>query len=63
MIKKIINLIYGILTRIIITSSDKAVLERAWNNDYKPFGYKMIKLVKSGENWKLVVCKHLKNRF
>lgn len=59
MIKKIINSIYSVLTRIVITSTDKAVLERAWNNDYKPFGYKQIKLVEYKGYWKLVVCRNI----
>lgn len=60
MIRKIINPIYELLTRVVVTSSDKAVLERAWNNDYKPFGYRKIKLItKRGIVSKLVVCRTL----
>ena len=44
MIRKIINPIYELVTRVVVTSSDKAVLERAWNNDFKPFEYKKVKL-------------------
>ena len=59
MIRKIINPIYELLTRVIVTSSDKAVLERAWNNDYKPFGYKKVKLLPKGDIYRLVVCRTL----
>ena len=59
MIKRIINPIYEVLTMIVVTSTDKAVLERAWNNDYKPFGYKQVKLIQTTNHWKLVVCRTL----
>lgn len=61
--KKLLNPLYRLLTRRVILSSDKAVLERAWKNDYDPYGYKMVKRPHisksciSGELYKMVVCK------
>ena len=63
--KKLINPIYKLLTRQTIYSQDKAVLERAWKNDYKPFGYKVLmkptftKTFFVGETYKMIVCKTL----
>lgn len=63
--KKLLEPFYRLFTRSVIMSIDKAVLERAWKNDYQPYGYKVIKRPHMGKNifgneiYKMVVCRTL----
>lgn len=63
--KKILNLVICFLSKKVIMSSDKAVLDRAWKYDYQPYGYRVIKRPYRGktifgnETYKMVVCKIL----
>jgi len=63
--KKLLNIFYCFLSRKVIMSQDKDVLERAWKYDYQPYGYRVIKRPHLGktifgnETYKMTVCKIL----
>lgn len=60
----ILNPFWRLATTVTVYSLwDKAVVERAWKNDYEPFGYVMKRpIYEKGNYYVLKVCKDLKSK-
>jgi hypothetical protein len=63
--KKLLEPFYRLLTRCVIVAIDKDVLERIWEDEFKPYGYKLIKkphkskVIFSNRQYRMIVCKTL----